>query len=52
MIAGTGYVASSFAELVAPQYASAVSQVTMIMILGEFANRALALDLGRQGAAR
>jgi hypothetical protein len=35
MIAGTGYVASSLAELVAPQYASAVSQVTMILIFGE-----------------
>jgi len=35
MIAGTGYVASSFAELVLPQYAPAVSRITMILNFGE-----------------
>jgi len=35
MIAGCGYPASSFAELVLPQYADAVSRVTMILNFGE-----------------
>jgi hypothetical protein len=35
MIAGSGYPASSFAELVLPQYADAVSRVTMILGFGE-----------------
>lgn len=35
MIAGTGYVADSFAELVLPHYADAVGRVTMITNFGE-----------------
>src|SRR5207253_3893626 len=35
MIAGTGYPADSFAELLLPQYADAVSRVTMILNFGE-----------------
>jgi len=35
MIAGTGYVASSFAALVLPHYADAVERVTSILTFGE-----------------
>jgi Domain of unknown function (DUF4386) len=35
MVAGAGYVADSFAELVLPQYADAVGRVTMITNFGE-----------------
>ena len=35
MIAGVGYPISSFAEIVFPQYADAVSRVTMILAFGE-----------------
>ena len=35
MIAGCGYVAASFAELVLPQYANAVGQVTRILTAAE-----------------
>jgi Domain of unknown function (DUF4386) len=35
MIAGSGYIASSFAELVIPRYAHAVEQVTRILTLAE-----------------
>lgn len=35
MIAGTGYVASSFADLVLPQYADAVGRVTWILNFAE-----------------
>jgi len=35
MIAGVGYPVSSFAELVLPQYADAVSRATMILAFGE-----------------
>lgn len=35
MIAGSGYVASSFTALVLPQYLDRVSQVTMVLAFGE-----------------
>jgi cytochrome c biogenesis protein CcdA len=35
MFAGVGYVASSFGELVVPQYAQAIGQVTGILTLLE-----------------
>lgn len=35
MIAGAGYVASSFATLVLPRYAPMVSQVTSLLLFGE-----------------
>src|SRR5262245_7023971 len=35
MVAGCGYIASSFAELVIPRYAHAVEQVTRILTLAE-----------------